>query len=315
MKCAYKIDRDTSDSAMNVAEETPFGGYGMFVYAPADGTLTKIQGTDAPVQGFVPWNKTETECIIGLGDAVYFRKSTSWGDPLKGNGIFRIDCLTGETEELIKQKPSTTIYEFSAAGDKIVYCEARHQDEQCFQLYDLTTGEETILTTKHALAEAHYPDNAETAKQFLYNCSDSSIVSLLCDTSHVLIVLHSFGSFDSEFHNKSFLAVCGLDGKIEQTIDIEKLPNITDSDHIERYIDYMRAVWGEDEISPKEAEQMRKDGKEEYFQTFTQSYFHSFHYADGICYLRGSNMEYTLSLDGALNGNAEIKPLFLHTTY
>lgn len=308
MKCAYSITKDISDDTLGIAKFRECGGYGMFVYAPADGELTKLYGTNKTEQGFSAW--TEYERMVGLDDDIYFYKLTDWQDPLKEQGVFRLDCRTGEAAQLIAEKPNHDITCFSAAGDKLVYYDLStytpKKSETRFVAFDLTTGEETPLLDPQVLFESQHPGESAWTKRLDARREPFELAGLLCDESHVFIAWNS--ELDPEkSEEQSWLTVCDWDGNIAQTLEITALPTVTDSAFIEKYLKQNSY------LSSKEVKQIQKNGLKQSFAWFRIDMTDDdmpLHYANGMFYLKGIYQECTISLADLLDGNAEIKPVY-----
>lgn len=310
MKCAYSIPKDAGDDTLKIAKIRNYGGYGMFVYAPSDGKLTKICGTNKTEQDFSGW--TDFERMIGLGDSIYFYKLTDWQDPLKEQGVFRLDCRTGEAAQLIAEKPSHDIVCFSAAGDKLVYYDLStsipKKSETRFIAFDLTTGEEMPLLDPQALFEAQHPDKSAWTKDPNAHREPFELVGLQCDESHVFIAWSSQLDPKKYDETQSWLTVCDWDGNIEQTLEITALPTITDEAYIESYLEHRSF------LPAKDIKRIQKNGLE---QSFDWEHFgwidgdeESLHYADGVLYLDGGYEKCKLSVADLLSGNAEITPIW-----
>lgn len=308
MKCAYQLGKDYSDKSLNISKYETHNGYDIYMYAPAEGKLTRLHGTDSLQKDFHAWS--DDECFLGSGDYVYFLKKTGWQDPLKGEGVFRIDCRTGVTEQAVKPKNGCCIRSFSVAGDKIVCYEENNikTEDTDFIVFDSAAGEETRLMTAQALFETQYPGEAAWNSEFeafVFGTHPFYLENLLCDESHVFFV---WQATQDENGLQTYLTICDWNGEIAQTVNISQLASITDAGYIERMLSHIQEDYGDDYgMTPEAEEKYRTEGVEEWFSES--------HYADGLFYLRGWNQECTLSLADALEGKSDCKALFIYEPY
>ena len=151
----------TADENLGIADSYDEGCYSMFCYEPEPQKLTTLSTSGEPVKQYRQFTYSGGgPDFQGVGDYVYFLKSSGdWRDPGKGSGIFRIDCRTGLTEQIV-EIPQNKCQAYTVNGDHIFYVMNKDAYSLIGSLicdYNIQTGETRELTDTTEVVRQHLP--------------------------------------------------------------------------------------------------------------------------------------------------------------
>lgn len=172
-----------------------YAGYQLSCYEPAAQKLTQLGGTKGLLKSY--HRDTVASDLGGYGDYVIFRKSSAdWQDSIKNQGIYRLDCRTGEIVSLSDTSSYRVCY--AVIGNNLYYFTDDRKDSswdapRTFMgicRVDLTTLEKTVWKDyKEDFAKKVWPefsyDNKDVQKQWfgiysLYAIGDKLLVEWDC---------------------------------------------------------------------------------------------------------------------------------------
>ncbi|MBR4200452.1 MAG: hypothetical protein IKQ91_04140 [Oscillospiraceae bacterium] len=150
----------TEDENLGITASQNDGCYSMFCYEPEPQRLTMLSSSGEPVKQYRQFNAFyDGPDFKGVGNYVYFRKTNGdWRDPVKGSGIFRIDCRTGLTEQVVNV-PQGKCQSYTVSGDHVYYI--RNTDSYSLNGslicdYNIKTGETRELTDTTKIIQQHF---------------------------------------------------------------------------------------------------------------------------------------------------------------
>lgn len=167
MTVGYAESHDSTDTNLGIFNHDNYGVWEMYCYEPETKKLTTLVTSGEPQKGYGGYRAPQIDGHLhpagsdlkGSGNYVYFHKITKdWRDPVKGAGVFRIDCRTGVIEQVISLNSDKST-RYSVCGDCVYYslaCSNMYNgvyvDEEIIHAYDLKTGADTELVSVLDLA-------------------------------------------------------------------------------------------------------------------------------------------------------------------
>jgi len=216
--------------------------------------------------------------LLGDGDWLYFSVyESSWGEKNElTTGIWRLSCLTGETEKLLDTQLSQQTEQDTllVSGDRLFYEQnvthvspGGNWHEECnICLYDLTTKEDLFADNPNA-------PSVEDGNWYS---------GFTADAEHLILLKEIFTDEDPD-HPVGKLSIYDWNGNL-QTVEIDS-----------------------------EAEMKQQP---ELYQEFRGGFFYmnALRMAHGTLYVKYTYGWYQMSVADALNGNSSLTPAFRHDT-
>lgn len=320
MNCSYMTEISAYDANMNITDRQQYGRCEMFCYEPETQKLTSLCSSGDWQKDYTPFSSVAAD-LKGVGDYVYFHKwESDWRDPVKGCGIFRIDCRTGVISQVVdidnNSRNKDRYYSvsgnhryYSASGDRIYYCLSDYfATNPEYHVFDLTTGEDTELLTLETIVQSVYPDFVcdEEVMQYHRLMMDSFFVD---DTYlHILWTYYEKDEAETDVYNPYIgLTVLDTDGKIVKTV------NLRDAEGVERPREILeiQATKYADYFDIKTEKQ-----KNEHLAN-TKAYIDGWGacYDNGTFYLKSDLVQYRLTVEDILHGRLKPEPLYIYYVY
>lgn len=165
ISCSYNQQFNTFDENMMITNQDTYGKSAIYCYEPENAKLTALCSNDDWQKGYYIYSGAPTfRGLKGIGTYVYFFKpNNDWRDPVKGTGVFRIDCRTGLIEQIVKAKQDACKL-YTVSNRRVYYALSGESEkygkigpECAVKAHDIVTGEETELTSLWALATEQAP--------------------------------------------------------------------------------------------------------------------------------------------------------------
>ncbi|MBR5363362.1 MAG: hypothetical protein IK134_08575 [Oscillospiraceae bacterium] len=267
----YGESHELMDANMLIFNQDNYGVWEMYCYEPEPKKLTTLLTSGEPQKGYGGYRAPQIGGYLhpagsdlkGVGNYVYFHKvTTDWRDPLKGAGVFRIDCRTGLTEQVVKLKTEKSRL-YSVCGDCVYYslaCSNMYNgvsvDEEIIHAYDLKTGADTELVSvldlamqqaswlKPEMTYSTYREEAQVELGTLMADRDRCYLSWTLRDNRV----------DMHFSQNTYLSEIGRGGMVLGTVDSSDAKNMElPEEWIRKYIG-IYGWWGQKRawISPEE---------------------------------------------------------------
>ena len=313
MYCSYVRVINTYDENMDISAQDSSSKYDISCYEPEKQKVTVLASSGEMQKNYRTWYRGAR--LKGVGDYVYFHKyQQDWRDKLKGCGVFRIECSTGQIEQLINLKADYTEY-YTVAGDYVYYTYGREKHSLILHAYNLQTGEDNEISGLIDLAKsqaAWFDPEMLDDQVYLYP------EALLADAEHVYVAWQFVDQrkehMDEDHPDgavSDFITELDHDGKILHTVNIRELKNVA---YPEEYIRSELAANGykKDEktfIKPEElTEADIQDAIEHHWKTTVQVDEEYIRYDGADFYLYDYTTLYRISRE-ELFGDMNAKPL------
>ena len=228
--CVYQRILNTYDENMEISSQDVSGKYDLYCYEPEKQKVTVLATSGELQKDYHPWFRGAR--LKGIGDYVYLCKYESdWRDKLKGSGVFRIKCSTGQIEQVVNIKSRYAQF-YAAAGDYVYYSYSINDyNDAMLHAYNLQTGEdkEIIRFSELAKTQAAWfePEMLENEQAGFFP------EALLADADHVYVTWqlsdHRFKQKDEVQMNNpvsEYIAELDHDGKILHTANLGEMKNI-----------------------------------------------------------------------------------------
>ena len=177
----------------------------------------------------------------GIGDYVYFHKTRQdWRDPVKGSGIFRIDCRTGLIEEVLKIKQGKSDF-FTISGDYIFYSYNEYTSPGSgyeFRGCNMKTGEEIAFPALESIALELNPwltqDMLEAKDVFGTVDVDIVLQQLLSSNGHLYAFWQILDRRDWYGKDYAYISEFDSSGKLLHTAEMDKMKGLEFSEEYVR---------------------------------------------------------------------------------
>jgi len=243
INCAYMETIITRDSNLQITNVEGQGMSEIFCYEPETKKLTTLCTSGEPQKNYNPaidqklGTMPQGTVMYGSGDYVYFQKRVQdWRDPapIKGAGIFRIDCRTGKIEEYLHIATQKSEF-WCKDGDYIFYSFNRDpshgQDlsgKMLFHSYNIKTQENIEFPTLLSIAKEEQPwIEAEMLDNRLQTAQVSLGLNAMVAVNEHLYVFWTINDY-RDWNGKFYYYVTEItpDGTVLQTAELNQIKNM-----------------------------------------------------------------------------------------
>lgn len=243
INCVYAEYHETLDDNMMISGDDYFGKWEMYCYEPEPNKLTTLSTSGEAEKNYNPAEgKTCTldpigRGLRGVGDYVYFHKSRQdWRDPIKGSGVFRIDCRTGLIEQVVNIK-SEKCNLCTVSGDYVFYLYDENRGAGidyykniALRCCNMKTGETTdcpnILTIAQE-SNSWLTDDILNDKDLMDNFKvEIEVSSLLSSNEHLYAFWQIFDRREWDSTGYMYVSEFDSSGKLLRTADLNNIKNL-----------------------------------------------------------------------------------------
>lgn len=184
----------SNDDNFEMVTSEQRGAFSMFCYEPVPQKLTQLCTSGEPIKDYHQFTWQSGCSFKGYGDYVYFLKSDSdWRDPIKGAGVFCIDCRTGIIVQAAEAK-SGKCRSYTISGKHIYYLYVDSYYSETRDLicdYNMETGERREIAALEAIIQREVPDytteEAEKTGPFGGNIITVYTCGIYSDKEHIYV--------------------------------------------------------------------------------------------------------------------------------
>ena len=247
INCVYSEELIITDENLDYSNQHQRGKWEMYCYEPQTKKLTtlmtsgELQNDYNPAGGMSCRLEPVGRSFRGIGDYVYFHKTRQdWRDPVKGSGIFRIDCRTGLIEEVLKIKQGKSDF-FTISGDYIFYSYNEYTSPGSgyeFRGCNMKTGEEIAFPALESIALELNPwltqDMLEAKDVFGTVDVDIVLQQLLSSNGHLYAFWQILDRRDWYGKDYAYISEFDSSGKLLHTAEMDKMKGLEFSEEYVR---------------------------------------------------------------------------------